>query len=112
MSRRSPRLAALRASTEETTVSLQVIKYYYNVLETLNDSQERISAAISCFEFIFQNWPILKWNTSEQMNKIQSIMQNIRNGLPEMHDISISSKIRLSILFESLESLMKDKNSS
>jgi hypothetical protein len=112
MSRRSPRLAAMRATSateqpQQQPHSERVIHYYVRLLETVYDPSERMDVAISVFEYIFQNWPTLNWSHTDCTERLKTAMTNLEATLPELHDVNLCKKLRLTTLFQELRTLLQ-----
>lgn len=107
MNRRSPRLAALHVVTTTTTHSQRVMQYYLRLLETVYDPTERIGVAISAFEYIFQNWPTLNWSHPDHVERLKMAMANMEAILPELHDVHLCKKLRITTLFQELHTLFE-----
>ena len=112
MSRRSPRLAAMRSACSEQQQQQQqqphshrVMQYYIHLLETLYDPAERMDVAIATFEYIFQNWPTLNWTNGDYTERLKTAMTNLEATLPELNEVNLCKKLRLTTLFQELRAL-------
>ncbi len=117
MSRRSPRLAAMRATIAATVTaneqqqpqphSHRVMQYYIRLLETVYDPAERMDVAIAAFEYIFQNWPTLNWSNGDYTERLKTAMTNLEATLPEFNEVNLCKKLRLTTLFQELRTLLQ-----
>ena len=108
MSRRSPRLAAMRsACSEPQPHSHRVMQYYVRLLETVYDPIERMDVAITAFEYIFQNWPTLNWSHPDCIERLKTAMANLEATLPELNEVNLCKKLRLTTLFQELRALFE-----
>jgi hypothetical protein len=98
MTRRSPRLAQLNAEPH----NLQVLAYYFRVFETVYDSVERMDILVSAFEYALQIWPSLSADWKFRCNQM---MAEVESHLPKMHEISLSRKLRLITVFQTIRAM-------
>ncbi len=79
-----------------------VVQHYTAVLSSLRDPEERVSAAISAYEYILQAFPTLKLSKETLL----SGMSEIEAELQTFHEVSLSKKMRLLLVFQTLRSIV------
>ncbi len=98
-SRKSPRFVP-----QEPTHAERIVQHYIAVLECLKDSEDRVSTAISLYEYILQHWPNIQTQVNKE--KLKSGMSEIEVELQGLHAVSLSKKVRLHMAFQTLRSLL------